>query len=170
MTRSIPTIASVLAVIVVGSISSAGPARADTWSDQVLAAVNAARAAYSAPPSTWNSDLYPAALQWAQACNFRHSSPNGAYGETLAVASGSKPFGIADAVALWMASSSNYDFNREPGDPNGVGDFTQVVWKSTTQVTAATADCHQSGTFIVARYTPRGNVKGSYLANVGPKS
>lgn len=45
---------------------------ADVWSNQVLAEHNAARAQYGARPLQWSAGLYPAVLQYAQACKFVH--------------------------------------------------------------------------------------------------
>jgi len=47
------------------------------------------------------------------------------------------------------------------------GHFTQVVWKSSTQVGCAVAGPSKSGWFYVGcNYTPPGNYQGQYVANV----
>jgi hypothetical protein len=46
--------------------------------------------------------------------------------------------------------------------------FTQMVWKSTTQVGCAyKVDC-QKGAFFVCNYVPPGNFDGQFAANVFP--
>lgn len=53
------------------------------------------------------------------------------------------------------------------------GGFTQVVWKSSTQVACAQADCaagtiyNQKSTLTVCRYSPPGNMQGQFAQNVG---
>ncbi|MBF6340720.1 hypothetical protein IU450_33225 [Nocardia abscessus] len=165
-------VAGVVAAVVTGVVSSAGPAHADAWSDQVLASHDQARGQYGAPSLTWNSALYADTVAWAKACRFEHSDPQGRYGENL-YAAGNMDAGIDDAVTAWMQEASQYDY-ANPTFSMGTGHFTQVVWKSTTQVTAAVVDC-PAGTifpgyparFFVARYTPPGNQLGQFEQNVG---
>jgi hypothetical protein len=62
--------------------------KAYTWSNQVLAAHNAARAKYHVPPLSWNSDLYSGVLEHAHTCVFKHSDQgdvgwDSRYGENL---------------------------------------------------------------------------------------
>lgn len=53
------------------------------------------------------------------------------------------------------------------------GGFTQVVWKSSTQVACAQAECaagtiyNQKSTITVCRYSPPGNMQGQFSQNVG---
>jgi uncharacterized protein YkwD len=54
-------------------MSGVGPAHADTFSDQVLAEHNQARAGYDASPLQWNSGMESATTQYAQRCEFTHS-------------------------------------------------------------------------------------------------
>ncbi|PFH46572.1 hypothetical protein AMATHDRAFT_77606 [Amanita thiersii Skay4041] len=134
--------------------------------DQVLAGHNRARAKYGARPLTWNSNLYPGTVQWAKQCKFQHSNSQGRYGENLAAGSGN--FGFPNALELWMDEANNH-----PGFSPATGHFTQVVWKSTTSVACAIADCPagtifpQPSRFVVCRYAPPGNVQGQFPQNVG---
>lgn len=163
--------AGIVAAIVVGSISTTVPAHADTLSDQALDAHKSARAQYGAGPLTWNDDLAPGAIKHAQKCQFKPSDSQGQYGENLYVSTESNA-GIQDAVTSWMAESSKYDYNS-PGFSRSTGRFTQVVWKATTQVAVAIVSCRagtifpMASTFVVARYTPPGNVAGQFPQNVG---
>jgi pathogenesis-related protein 1 len=172
--RSFGAVAGAVAAIAVGT-TAAGPVHADAWSDAVLTALNQARAQYGAAPLTWNAALYGETLQYASACRFAPSNAWGAYGQTLyAGTAGSTD--IRDAVAMWMSEASRYDYNN-PSYSEATGSFTQVVWKSTTQVAAAVVSCpprtvmptmSSPTTFVVARYTPIGNVAGQFAQNVGP--
>ncbi|MCP2315121.1 Cysteine-rich secretory protein family protein [Nocardia amikacinitolerans] len=169
--KSCAVVALIAAATVGGSAVNAVPAQSDTWSNQVLAEHDAARAKFGAPPLSWSTDTYSAAMEYAQRCEFRHSDAQGNYGENLYVSTDLNA-GIEDAVAAWMAESSMYDYNR-PNFSAATGHFTQVVWMSTKQVGAAAVVCAagtilpQPTMFIVARYTPAGNVLGQFPENVG---
>ncbi|TFK45006.1 CAP domain-containing protein, partial [Crucibulum laeve] len=132
----------------------------DAWSDQVLSLHNSNRVDYGAAPLTWISSLYPNTQSYAAQCKFEHSS-GGAYGENLAAGTGS--FGISNAMTLWMNEADN-----NPGFSSATGHFTQVVWKTTTQVACAIADCPagtifgQASKYVVCRYSPPGNVLGQF--------
>ena len=55
-----------------------------------------------------------------------------------------------------------YDFNN-PGYRNGIGHFTQMVWKSTEKL-----GCGVSGEYLTCRYYPPGNYVGQFAQNVLP--
>ena len=60
-----------------------------------------------------------------------------------------------------------YDFKSE--QPGWSGHFTQVVWKSTTQLGVGRAEAMHNGllcTYVVARYRPAGNFIGEFSKNV----
>ncbi|KAF9012629.1 extracellular SCP domain-containing protein Pry1 [Cyathus striatus] len=140
------------------------------WSDQVISAHNDARAEYGADALTWNEDMYIPTLQWSQTCIFQHSNET-TYGETL-YASMAANTTIGDAVKTWIAEAANYDYET-PEYSENTGNFTQVVWKSTTQVACTMANCPGGSIFlrpskyIVCRYTPPGNITGGFAENVG---
>ncbi|KAJ3528656.1 hypothetical protein NM688_g7967 [Phlebia brevispora] len=108
------------------------------------------------------------AQQWANGCVFQHSGGTlGPFGENLAAGTGSS-YDIAAAVKSWTDEVSQYD----PNNPQP-SHFTQVVWKATTQVGCAEAQC--SGIFpasfglakyFVCEYSPQGNVIGEFPQNV----
>ncbi len=168
---------AVTGLVAAGLALSATPAGAeptapaDAFSDQVLARHNTPRAQYGAGALRWNAALYPSTEQYARQCRFAHSDPQGRYGENL-YASSDLTAGIAEAMAAWMSEASKYDY-ANPGFSAATGHFTQVVWKSTTQVTASVVRCPagailaQPTVFVVARYTPPGNYLGQFQQNVG---
>lgn len=161
-----------LVVCATVGLGSPAPEKRDAWSDQVVSLHNQARARYGARPVTWNSGLYSSTVSYAQACKFVHSDSQGKYGENLYAGTGNPGPGIADAVQSWMSEASKYDYSK-PGFSAATGHFTQVVWKSTTQVTCALANCPANTIFpapshyIVCRYTPPGNYQGQFPQNVG---
>ncbi|EDQ99604.1 uncharacterized protein LACBIDRAFT_334862 [Laccaria bicolor S238N-H82] len=168
---------SLLLVPLLLSLSSvahpAYPWKRDTFANQVVAQHNAARAKYGAQPITWNSALYNNTLAYAKKCVFEHRNifccrllvlmfePKKAAGSW-------DTYGIVDAVNDWMSEAPDYDYNH-PGFSEGTGHFTQVVWKSTTQVACAVASC-PAGTifsdyasqYVICRYTPPGNYDGEF--------
>ncbi|TDL29851.1 PR-1-like protein [Rickenella mellea] len=134
-----------------------------------LTAHNDARAEHGAAPLTWSDDLASKAQEWANGCQFKHSGGSlGPYGENLAAGTGSFP--IASAIGLWVAEGPQYD----PSNPQA-SHFTQVVWKATTQVGCAAAQCegifdasYGPATYYVCEYNPAGNVLTQFTQNVQP--
>lgn len=125
-----------------------------------LAAHNSIRAKHGAQPLTWSVSLALKAAIWADTCSFRPS--NGAlstepYGENLVAATGLFP--ISAAVATFASDKKAYRANKPV-----YNHWTQVVWKSTTEVGCASAVCDSAGlenaTFHVCFYNPPGNVVG----------
>ncbi|KAF9147873.1 hypothetical protein BG015_010422 [Linnemannia schmuckeri] len=143
----------------------------DVYSDSVLAIHNSHRAQYGAKPLTWSPELYISALQYAKLCKFSSSDSRGKYGENF-YATTARGTNAAQAVNSWMAQAPNYNYNN-PVFSSNTGGFTQVVWKSSTQVACAQAQCaagtiySQASTITICRYSPPGNMKGQFVQNVG---
>ncbi|MFG2003883.1 CAP domain-containing protein [Spirillospora sp. NPDC048911] len=145
------------------------------FKNQVLTELNHVRAQYGAKPLTWSDALYPDTEEWAKACKYENSQAGGKYGENLFTTTDSNG-GIKEAVASWMAEASKYDYNS-PGASAATKNFTQTVWKGSTQVAAAIMTCPAQSLlasltsgdsqFIVARFSPPGNTEGKFAANVG---
>nr|QVT77486.1 pathogenesis-related protein 1 [Moniliophthora perniciosa] len=150
------------------SLALAAPTpRADDSNDSWLKPHNDERANHGAGNLTWSSDLASAAQDWANQCRFQTSDSN--YGEN--VARGSGQFAPKDAVNLWLKDKQ--DYNSQNPSPSS---WTQIVWKSTTQLGCAQAKCPTTNgdnqqdeqTFYVCYYDPAGNVRGAYNNNVQP--
>ncbi|KAF6254800.1 CAP domain-containing protein [Scenedesmus sp. NREL 46B-D3] len=70
-----------------------------------------------------------------------------------------------------------YNFNN-PSFSSATGHFTQVVWRSSSTIGCAVQSCKnglggtgwQQGSLVVCRYSPAGNVLGSFQTNVLPAS
>jgi len=128
-----------------------------------LLAHNVIRAAHGVDPLTWSSSLADSAGIWANTCQFKHS--DGAlrselYGENIVAATG--PFSNIAAVETFVQDAAPFNvFNP------AYTDFTQLIWKDTTQVGCAMSEC--DGIFnpllgkaklVVCLYDPVGNIVG----------
>lgn len=170
MRKLCATIAGVVAAAV-ATFPTAVPAHADTFADQAPALHNQHRADNGAAPLQWDANLAAEAQRWAQRCQFTHSQFGAGYGENL-YAGGGENVTVHRAVQVWMDEAAQYDYGN-PVFSTATGHFTQVVWKSTTKVGVAVADCpagsifDMPSRFVVARYAPPGNVEGRFEQYVG---
>ncbi|EJD40057.1 PR-1-like protein [Auricularia subglabra TFB-10046 SS5] len=132
--------------------------------DAYLKGHNDERAKHGANPLKWNGNLAAKAQQWANGCVFQHSGGSlGPYGENLAAGAPASSYPISSAIALWNAEEPDYN----PSNPQ-YSHWTQVVWKSTTDVGCAVAHCGNifpgfpDAAFYVCEYSPAGNVIGQF--------
>lgn len=94
---------------------------------------------HGADPLSWSGTLADAAQTWADRCAFVHSGGQlGPFGENLAAGTGAG-FGPEAAVQGWAGEAAQ--FNAADPEKAGTNHFTQVVWKATTQVGCAVAEC-----------------------------
>lgn len=113
----------------------------------------------------WSNDLQGKAQAYANQCQLKHSDGSiGPFGENLAAATGT--FGARRAVALFVedkAKLSLRDF--------AFTHYTQVIWKSTTQLGCGVALCDnmfsgRAATYHVCLYDPVGNIVGEEEQNL----
>jgi pathogenesis-related protein 1 len=137
---------------------------------------NQERAAVGLPAVTWSNSLATDAQNWANylaSLNLRPYRPpdlgdipphsqfatNGGQGENLAWGTRGA-FSAATLAQGWANEKSNYVPGTPVGNmgmPNNVyGHYTQMVWRSTTQIGCAMgSDANQD--YLVCRYLPAGN-------------
>ena len=139
--------------------------------NEALQCHNDYRNKHHAPPLTINKELSAIAQQYADylAKNdiFEHSDNkynNNPLGENLYMCSGTAITGKSMTTS-WYNEIKDYDFNK-PGFSMQTGHFTQVIWKSTTQMGIGYAKSESGNYYGVANYYPAGNFTGEFKQNV----
>lgn len=138
---------------------------------QFLTVHNTERSSHGANPVQWSTDLEQKAESWASQCQFRGtegSLSDTQYGENIVAATGD--FSINDAVRTFLSDKDEYS----PENPV-YNHWTQVVWKSTTEIGCSISSCdgifgpeYGTATLVVCLYGPAGNVVGEAPDNVEP--
>ncbi|TFK68194.1 PR-1-like protein [Pluteus cervinus] len=137
--------------------------------DGFLSTHNEVRAAHGADPLAWSVPLADLAAAWADSCLFEPSGGTlrtAPYGENVVAATGFFP--ITAAVNAFTQDAGQYN----PASPT-FSHFTQVVWKSTTQLGCAISRCNgifdpslRRASLYVCLYDPPGNVLGEASQNI----
>eukprot|EP00775_Hariotina_reticulata_P009625 gene9625-biopygen11521 len=146
----------------------------------ILKKHNMYRRRHRAPPLTWNPTLAAQARAYASKCIWGHDFNNRNSGENLfasySAGSAVSQRAILDAaITMWYDEVKQYSFSN-PGFGMNTGHFTQVVWKGSRQLGCAIKACNSGlknlqwpgGVIVVCRYSPPGNVMGSFDSNVLP--
>ncbi|KAF3763921.1 hypothetical protein M406DRAFT_75150 [Cryphonectria parasitica EP155] len=128
---------------------------------------NGARSDVGETALTWSTTLASDAQSWAEHLaslgspgDLVHSSGTG-QGENLYWQSdASDPY--ANAATAWVDEKSSYSGEAIEDDSafENYGHYTQIIWSSTTEVGMGIASDGAGGYYVVARYTPEGNVIG----------
>uniref|UniRef100_A0A0K8R2U5 Putative antigen 5 protein n=1 Tax=Ixodes ricinus TaxID=34613 RepID=A0A0K8R2U5_IXORI len=137
---------------------------------------NEYRRRHHAPDLKTNSTLYIMARGWAHHLaklddpeKVTHQ-PGSGFGENIYWMTRSGPpyeKYATLAVEAWYKESENYTYSPGGYSPD-TAHFTQLVWKSTTEVGCG-YNVSTSGTiYVVCDYRPQGNIEGQYQENVQP--
>ena len=168
------------AILTVQSPSMLQPSYAQldaTQRQAILDIHNRERAAVGVQPLTWSDSLAAGAQVWAQQIaatgQFRHDPvnavPRGPNGENIAGFNWAQgPTEPRGGTSLWVAEKQNYvpgsPVEQALGEPNRVyGHYTQMVWRTTTQIGCGTAPPGAGGLWygiLVCRYLQPGNLPG----------
>lgn len=129
---------------------------------------NKARADVGVGPLAWSKNLAMYAQAWADHlastnCRLEHRPHSGQWkqkhGENLLI--GTVGYhSVVDAVRAWESEKSVYHgeaINSSNWYPSG--HYTQMVWKNTSKIGCAKAECRGS-VIVVCNYDPPGNVLG----------
>jgi uncharacterized protein YkwD len=120
------------------------------------------------PVLTWSTEAAAKAQAWADQCQFKHNPNLGNFGENIAAATPNS-LTTAGVVQGWGEEASFYDYGVNSCAPGKqCGHYTQIVWRSTTQVGCATKECDRNSPFAgftrwqfwVCDYSPPGNFTG----------
>ncbi len=136
----------------------------------VLAVHNRERAAVSVPPLMWSDKLAADAKAWADhlatlgkivhCVNVPGCDTHGE-GENLASGGHTTTVPIAQNMQGWIAEKNVFQGLPSATGTDVVGHYTQMVWKSTTQIGCGTAsggpNDNQGWDILVCRYLPWGN-------------
>jgi len=111
----------------------------------------------------WSEELSRAAAAWADhlaTTNTLQHSTDKEFGENLACAKGYDLRG--DKVAeMWYDEVKDYNFET-PAYNAKCGHFTQMIWRDTKELGVAKTTASDGVQYVVARYSPPGNVVGEF--------
>lgn len=134
----------------------------DLTEDQqnALDAQNSARSDVGSAALVWDAGLASEAQAWAEHLvsvgDLTHSEVSDE-GENLYMGYDSTPF--LSAANMWIAEKSSYDGEAiSSTNYMNFGHYTQIVWSSTTNVGMGSASDSNGAVYVVARYSPPGNM------------
>jgi len=141
----------------------------------MVAAHNKWRHEVGVPDVKWSPAIAATAQRWAdtlksrQACTMTHSATKG-LGENLFRAgalrysNGStklQPVTPARVIDNWSGEKQHYDYaSNSCAAGKMCGHYTQVVWRTTTEIGCAKALCGDNSQVWVCNYAPSGNWRG----------
>lgn len=121
------------------------------------------------PPLSWSKDVAAFAQEWADSvanfnnCSIKHHSNDKGYGENIFGGSSADAIKPIDASLAWYSEKEKYTYSRlGEGNWFETAHYTQMIWKTTTEIGMGVATCPSGGVVIVANYNPAGNISGDY--------
>lgn len=149
--------------------ASAVESDASSLAARILAVHNRERAAVGSPPLAWDPALASAAASYGPALaalgRLAHSPRESRPGQRENLAMGSVGhYGIEDLVGFWVEEKAHFLPGTFPnvsrtGEWKDVAHYTQMIWRSTTNVGCAIY-LSAGRNYLICRYTPPGNADG----------
>ncbi|XP_026108243.1 Golgi-associated plant pathogenesis-related protein 1-like [Carassius auratus] len=146
----------------------------ESFKKEFLEAHNQYRKQHQAPELKYSVELCSAAQKWADHLlnikKLAHSDTKNGENVFFSFSSVKKTPKGKEAVDSWYSEIKDYNF-RSPGFQSNTGHFTQVVWKSSTELGVGLATDGNT-VFVVGQYKPAGNMTnaGYFEKNVLPKN
>ncbi|UJR25720.1 hypothetical protein I4U23_007071 [Adineta vaga] len=168
-----PIVTSSAAVAASSTTAVSSSSAFTTFQNEALNQTNQYRAKHCAPNLKLNATLNNIAQNYAKklaSLNSMIHSQNG-LGENLYSTSSSEAIDITSIkgskpVDLWYEEVKLYSWGS-PGFTSGTGHFTQLVWASTTDFGIGIACTNNNKScYIVANYSPAGNIQNQFPSNV----
>lgn len=124
---------------------------------------NEAREQVGVSPLKWDVKLATYARVYARErrgdCLLQHSE--GPFGENIFWGS-VRGWNATDAVGAWVDEKKWYNYaNNSCSSGQDCTHYTQIVWRTTTNVGCAVIKCNSGDTFITCNYYPPGNFVGA---------
>lgn len=141
------------------------------FAKEALKVHNEYRRKHGVPDLKLNDQMCKYSQEWADTCartsSLQHRA-NNKYGEnifSMYSSDYSHTPSPRDAIKEWYDEIKKHSFGVEKV-PQGSLHFSQVVWKTTTELGVGVAKNRRGQTFVVCNYHPRGNYVGQFVENV----
>ncbi|PSN32010.1 hypothetical protein C0J52_18086 [Blattella germanica] len=145
----------------------------ENFTADFLKAHNEYRAKHGVNPLKLNQQISKYSEEWAKklaSLGRLEQHKDRKYGEnTFSIASTDPNFTINGRVPVdnWYKGVEHHIFGSEPSSLTS-GNFSQIVWKDSEEIGVGIAKNKKGQIFVVANYSPPGNIVGKFAENVPP--
>ncbi|KAF2419019.1 PR-1-like protein, partial [Tothia fuscella] len=143
----------------------------------VMNSTSTVRRAHDASALNWNETLATVARARSESCRTKIDAAS-PFGEVIA----NKKPDVTRVVNSWASKAKIYDFDspnaflkamlKKTEDAKSIFEFTELVWKNSTQIGCARKDCTKPNSkvetnfLVICELYPKGNVVGRFKENV----
>jgi uncharacterized protein YkwD len=154
-------------------VTNTGSKVSSVDANKMLKHHNKVRTEVGVPGLEWSQSLAVYAQRWAEYlatnnhCKMKHRSDQDRegeqYGENIFWGSSADSYTPLDASEAWYSEKGKFTYARLNNDNwYPAGHYTQMIWRTTTQMGAGVAVCPTGEIIVVANYNPPGNYMGEY--------